>query len=149
MGRRAIIRACMVCLDIISMTSRKCVICFEAARHGFPCMGSKGLGSNWHKNMCFSGNSTFIFAGRRVFVTKTWTSKQEPWNLPPIETCQVLAGGNFVGISKFAHQDWRPPYLGLEWKGPQHRYVVIATNYITCRQIESQCSSHSHQQSSM
>jgi hypothetical protein len=70
---------------VISVTSRKCIAHFEAARHELPHTGIEGPRANWHGNMsCFSGSMAFVSAGQ-----KPQTTKHEPQNLTPTKTCQV------------------------------------------------------------
>jgi hypothetical protein len=64
-------------LDIISVTSPKCIAHFEAAWREFSHMRNAGSKTNQHGNMsCFSDSPTFISANQ-----KPHTMKYEPRNL--------------------------------------------------------------------
>jgi hypothetical protein len=84
-------------LDIISMTSRKWVARFEVVRRGFSSTSNSNPRANWHENMsCFDDGQAFISVG-----WKPCTTKHEPQNLPPIETCQVSTSGlTYVSMPK-------------------------------------------------
>ncbi len=72
---------------VISATSHKCIACFEVTQCRFPCMGNRGPRANQHGNMLsFGGGPTLVFVSLKLHAIK-----HEPRNLPPIETCQVLA----------------------------------------------------------
>jgi len=57
--------------NIISTTSHKCIIHYEAAWCGFPRMGRGGLGANHHGHMsCFDGGLALISANRKTCTMK-------------------------------------------------------------------------------
>jgi hypothetical protein len=67
----------VIYLNIISTTSRKCIVHFKAAWHRFPRTSNTSYEINQHRNMpCFRDNPTFVSAG-----WKSHAMKHEPQNL--------------------------------------------------------------------